>query len=196
MRLARSILGQMVLWAVVLNAGVKPAIALPCAAEAQIRVLVEDALSTQTPAGATLPKNVNCPLFLTGNETLLLTGLRRDPLLHTLEARLQCRSGECLPFLVRFDVPEERGSIDEGKVQIVSQARPFVRSVRKLSVTQDLVRPGQLVTLLWEKGPLRITRSMVCLDRGIEGQQVRMRSKEGGRIVQGRVVTAELVRAE
>jgi len=41
-----------------------------------------------------------------------------------------------------------------------------------------------------------MTRTMVCLDRGSAGQQVRTRARQGGRMVRARVVGAGLVKAE
>jgi flagella basal body P-ring formation protein FlgA len=65
-----------------------------------------------------------------------------------------------------------------------------------ISAAQSLVRPGEIVTLLWEDEQMRITRAMVCLDRGGKDQQVRTRAREGGRIVRARVLSAGMVKVE
>jgi chemotaxis protein MotA len=54
------------------------------------------------------------------------------------------------------------------------------------------VRAGQTVTIFWEGGGMRITRTVVCLDSGSPGQQVRTRGQNGGRVVRAQVVGSGL----
>jgi flagella basal body P-ring formation protein FlgA len=42
---------------------------------------------------------------------------------------------------------------------------------------------------------MRISRRVVCLDAGGKDQEVRTRSKEGGRVVRARVLAEGLVKA-
>jgi hypothetical protein len=118
---------------------------------------------------------------------------RWDPLVGTFDVRLRCNPPTaCLPFLVRV----ERNASSATPRALPSLAdRPLNRRVSANSVPR-LVKPGQLVTLLVQNGSMRITNQVVCLDAGAAGDQIRTRSKNGGRVVRARVLTASLVEAQ
>jgi flagella basal body P-ring formation protein FlgA len=52
-----------------------------------------------------------------------------------------------------------------------------------------------MVTLIWEQGDMHIARRVICLDPGGKDQEVRTRSKEGGRVMRARVMAAGVVKA-
>jgi hypothetical protein len=171
-----------------------------CAAGEQIHSLLNVALRDQVLAGVNIPEveELNCPLVLTGAESLVLASVRPDPLLHSLEARFKCASAGCLPFVVRINIAEGAQGALAGK-KVTRRSKPLLAAManqHSISAVQSLVRPGETVTLLWEDGRMRITRAMVCLDRGEKDQRVRTRAREGGRIVRARVLSAGMVKAE
>lgn len=188
------------LWTLALSSCAAGAGAAQCAAGQQIHALLKDALRDHVSSGVRIPEagELNCPSVLTGAEPLRVASLRSDRLLHSLAARLECAPAGCLPFVVHLPVPEDaRASLENKLVMNRSKPRPAVMTKQySVSARQSLVRPGQLVTLLWEAGPMRITRAMVCLDLGEKDQWVRTRPREGGRTVRGRVLSAGMVRAE
>ncbi len=114
--------------------------------------------------------------------------MRWDALLHSLEFRFQCKSaGDCLPFLVRLPFPDE----PMGKPNAKRGNTPQHGEMK----SDFLVKPGQIATLVWEEKGLRMERRVVCLDAGRQGQQVRTRTRPGGRIVPARVIAPGLVEA-
>ena len=119
-----------------------------------------------------------------------------DVVLRSYEFRLRCQSPSiCLPFLVRWPAGGHHG-LREIKF------RPGIETSKIGGATAlntrgiPLVKPGQIVTLVWAEGWLHLSRKVVCLDLGRAGQQVRTRGLHGGRIVRARVASAGLVEAE
>jgi hypothetical protein len=124
---------------------------------------------------------------------LEVVATRWDPLLGTFDVRLRCNPPTaCLPFLVRV---ERNASTPTARALPSLADRSLNRRAAANSVPR-LVKPGQLVTLLVQNGPMRITNQVVCLDPGAAGDQIRTRSKNGGRAVRARVLTASLVEAQ
>jgi hypothetical protein len=133
-------------------------------------------------------------------ESLELMKVRWDQVLRSIELRLRCKSSAaCLPFLLRV---RTRGferhpafsngrSSGDGPEDGAQTERTLTRTLR----LPKMVRPGQMVTLIWEQGDMRISRRVVCLDVGGKDQEVRTRSKEGGRVVRARVLAEGLVKA-
>ncbi len=189
------IFGWAVFWAIPTHASVP---ATPqCAAAARIRSLVQPALREAGYAGTTLPANseITCPAALDGTETLEVASVRWDGLVHSIEVRVRCTRNACLPFVLH--VPPTSGET----IHNPGNSFPVWKSAGQRFPALDrpvhsLVRPGEIVTLLWEEGSVRMTRTMVCLDRGDAGERVRTRGKQGGHIVRGRVLATGLVKAE
>jgi hypothetical protein len=130
------------------------------------------------------------------NASLEVVHARWDGVLHAYEFRLRCQSPSiCLPFLVSWPA-SDRPRSEELAV------RPFRKSSSVAGPNAlptrgiPLVKPGQMVTLVWAEGGLHLSRKVVCLDLGRAGQQVRIRAPEGGRIVRARVASAGLVEAD
>ena len=173
--------------------------AAPCAARQQIHSRLNAALREQILAGVRIPDagEIACPSVLTGTELLVVASVRRDRLLHSLAARFECTRGGCLPFVVRIAVPQDVRVAESKRDPNRSKPLPArMTNQRFPSAAHSLVRPGEIVTLLWEEGPMRLTRTMVCLDHGDMGQTVRTRAREGGRVVRAHVLAAGLVKAE
>lgn len=128
-------------------------------------------------------------------EPLEVLKVRWDAVLHTLEFRLRCSSPKaCLPFLV--EVPMPGGKLPQAFARPASNSAPGNRGAGLAPVSAPpLVKPGQLVTLVWQDGGMRMSRQVVCLDSGNQGQPVRTRGKPGGRIVHARVAGAGVVEA-
>jgi hypothetical protein len=133
-------------------------------------------------------------------ESLELMKVRWDEVLRAIEFRLRCKSSAaCLPFLVRVRTRgverhpafSNRRSGADGPADGAQMERGLTRTLR----LPKMVRPGQMVTLIWEQGDMRISRRVVCLDAGGKDQEVRTRSKEGGRVMRARVLAEGLVKA-
>ena len=175
-----------------------------CDAGPQIQRLVLEALDARgIPEGDVLPFHEELCLRSAGvraGEAIELMKVRWDEVLRSIEFRLRCKApGVCLPFLLRVrtraagqppSLATERligpAAMDSG-----SPGANVGRAVR----LPRLVRPGQMVTLIWEQGDMRVERRVVCLDSGARDQEVRTRGKEGGRVVRARVLAAGLVKA-
>ncbi len=131
-------------------------------------------------------------------EALEVLKMRWDAVSHTLEFRLRCSSPKaCLPFLVRLPMPAgESAPVFARPGQPASRSAPRDRSTARAHISgPPMVKPGQVVTLVWGDGGMRMSRQVVCLDSGNQGQEVRTRGKQGGRIVHARVAGAGLVEA-
>jgi hypothetical protein len=124
-----------------------------------------------------------------------------DEVLRSLEVRLRCKSAAgCLPFLlrVRMRAGHRYPTLSKDKSANAPASTPDGQTdrgeARALHVPK-LVRPGQMVTLIWEQGDMHIARRVICLDPGGKDQEVRTRSKEGGRVMRARVMAAGVVKA-
>lgn len=77
--------------------------------------------------------------------------------------------------------------------------RPIGRgNTVKLDYLEDppLVRRGEEVLLLLEKGKLRITAKGVAKDEGSKGDIVRVENISSGKVIRGRVVEQRIVRVD
>jgi len=100
--------------------------------------------------------------------------------------RLECgEPGQCLPFLVYVHVHasvRDEGNRDtgahEGSCGLESGSRPAAEASLKPS-SKPTVRPGDRATAVFVSDRLRITASVTCLDRGREGEIIRVRNQDG-----------------
>ena len=92
--------------------------------------------------------------------------------------RMQCgTAGECLPFFVYL-----RDSLEADAVSCrLSASRPLQKIMPKL-----VVRAGDRAVAEFVSAQLRMSASVVCLERGREGDVIRVRSAEG-RIFRARI---------
>jgi len=110
-----------------------------------------------------------------------------DAARHQLEFLLRCsRRSDCAPFLVvvplRADpLPTASGLKDQ---RPVPPPLPFPANRKPVF----LARAGQPATLILERRGVRMTLPVVCLERGISGQQIRVRARSGRPIFHAEIV--------
>jgi hypothetical protein len=168
-----------------------------CAATDRIRKLVAEALPANE-FGTTnlrIPAVLPCPSTIRDVEDMEVARVKWDALVHSFEVRIQCKSAPaCLPFVVRIPADPTvtpRGlsrnpeAMSKGSS---SRKNPFDNVQQRYT----LVKAGQKVTLLWQENGLRITRSVICLESGREGQSVRTR----GPVLRARVLNSGWVEAQ
>ena len=127
-------------------------------------------------------------------------GLRR------WEFTLRCtKPADCVPFLIwaREEklLPAKISEVQSGTgrdqtLEKDSFPRKTQASAKKGgSGAERLVKLGQTATLTWEQAGLRIVLPVTCLDAGGLGQFVRVRFKNGARILRAEVVGRATLRA-
>jgi hypothetical protein len=207
MRRTVFILGCCLAWAAVLQASAAVAATnreSACEREHEIRLLARDALRRSGVAEGERPETeeVTCSGRIPRHAPLQVVKVRWDAVLRCFEIRLQCKSGgACLPFLVHLRPnPDDRNPTDRMPTAAAQSTNEAFRTLagRDPSIAKAAhpsVRAGQTVTIFWEGGGMRITRTVVCLDSGSPGQQVRTRGQNGGRVVRAQVVGIGLVKA-
>ncbi len=98
--------------------------------------------------------------------------------------RLECGDpGQCLPFLVYVHVHnEDKGKTDVGAqaapCRLASRSRPAMEAPPK-PLAKPTVRAGDRAIAVFASDRLRITASVTCLERGREGEIIRVRGEEG-----------------
>lgn len=125
----------------------------------------------------------------------------QDPASRSLEFSVRCRDRhDCVPFLVHEKVSGEQAAV----LSTVSRSRgsstrlPTSRVpgiVPSRPSTPLLVRPGQMARLLWERDGIRVVLPVICLDRGSRGDSVRVRVRNGSRVLRAEVESAGVLRA-
>jgi len=120
-----------------------------------------------------------------------LASVRWDALLGRWEFQLRCiNPQQCVPFLVTAKA--EKGPMaGAGRDQVVPTAVRAGGTARlggeKRLGTPD-VEAGQNARVSWSEAGLAMTAEVVCLERGVEGQWIRVRAREGrGRVFRARV---------
>jgi Chaperone for flagella basal body P-ring formation len=107
------------------------------------------------------------------------------------QVRLECReAGQCLPFLayIRAARPELRG-VASTSCQAGSRSRPAHAVSHKA-----VVRAGDRATVVFRGSRLRLTAAVICLERGAEGDIIRVRNQDGA-IFRARVSAPALLEA-
>jgi hypothetical protein len=122
-----------------------------------------------------------------------LAGMRWDALLGRWEFQLRCRNRQqCVPFLVSAKA-ENRPELQAGAGQkqarlTVVRASGPIMFAGKRRPGAPAVEAGQNAKVSWSKAGLEISAQVVCLERGVEGQWIRVRPREGrGRVLRARV---------
>jgi hypothetical protein len=207
MRRTVFILGCVLAWAAVVQARASVAASnseSACERAREIRLLARDALRRSGVAEGERPgtEEVTCSGRIPREAPLQAAKVRWDAVLRSFEIRLQCKAaGACLPFLVHlrpnFDDRSATGRTPSAGAQSTNGAFRTLpgRNPSIAKAAHPGVRAGQTVTIFWEGGGMRITRTVVCLDSGSPGQQVRTRGQNGGRVVRAQVVGSGLVKA-
>lgn len=121
-----------------------------CPAEPQVEQLVRDVLEKTGihDTQALSSEDSSCPPQIPEGTQLEVAKIHWDSVLHSFEVRLRCLSpSACLPFLVRV-----RPHAGSHLSRAGTNALGAQKSIRGASAA--MVKPGQLVTLFWEKGEL------------------------------------------
>lgn len=95
--------------------------------------------------------------------------------------RLECgEPGQCLPFLVYVHV--RAGVRDEGAraapCRLESESRPASEASPK-PLAKPTLHAGDRATAVFVSDRLRITTTVTCLERGREGEVIRVRNQDG-----------------
>lgn len=123
------------------------------------------------------------------NRSLKVTSACWEELPQRFQFRVECGEPEqCLPFLVylRNDAGEPaRDNINLDADGRFETCQPNTRS-HKISAAQSptpspspAIRPGDKATAVFVSDNFRMTSSVTCLDRGREGEIIRVRSQNG-----------------
>jgi hypothetical protein len=108
-----------------------------------------------------------------------------DAGLGRLQFRLECgEPGQCIPFLAYVRATER--TILES-----CQARSLPAPARPKKVA---VRAGERATVVLVANRLRLTASVVCLERGVEGEIIRVKNQDG-HIFRARIAAPALLEA-
>jgi hypothetical protein len=117
--------------------------------------------------------------------TLRVTQECWDTGLERVEFRLECREpGQCIPFLAYLRTTER--AIAES-CRSVSRSTPT--PPKKLAV-----RAGERATVVLVADRLRLTASVICLERGVEGEIIRVKNQDGY-IFRARIAAPALLEA-
>ena len=114
--------------------------------------------------------------------------------------RLECGApGQCLPFLVYVrESPDHLAADIAGHTQscrLASAASPVPKShLASEAVPKPAVRNGDRATAVFLSTNMRMTASVTCLERGHEGEVIRVRSPDG-HIFRARISGPSLVEA-
>jgi hypothetical protein len=126
-----------------------------------------------------------------------------------LRLRLGCVPRQtCLPFYVSIyfarhaqprvsrDMAQRVAGLLPGRTYaafaVPSEASTAKRASKKPAPV--LARPGTLASMIVEKGSIRIFTEVICLDRGVRGDIIRVRNPESKRILRAQVIGPAQVR--
>jgi Na+-transporting methylmalonyl-CoA/oxaloacetate decarboxylase gamma subunit len=93
--------------------------------------------------------------------------------------RLECgEPGQCLPFLAYVHVQNRDAGARAGLCRLESPSRPASEAPVK-PLAKPAVRAGDRATAVFLSARLRISASVTCLERGREGEVIRVRGEDG-----------------
>lgn len=106
-----------------------------------------------------------------------------------LQFRVECgEAGQCLPFLAYLrkdasiavhNIADSIGTAtDVPSCQAVTHPNP-VLTARTAPASKSLISPGEQATAVFVSANFRMTASVTCLDRGREGEIIRVRNQNG-----------------
>ena len=112
--------------------------------------------------------------------TLRVSSACRDLGPGRTQFRLECGApGQCLPFLVYVrDSVNAAAGARAGSCRLASESRLAPEAAPKTS-SKPTVRAGDQATAVFLAGRLRMTASVTCLERGREGEVIRVRGLDG-----------------
>lgn len=129
-------------------------------------------------AGDQLPQldQVELPVAVpaTPGHTLRVTTACWDDNLARVQFRLECReAGQCLPFLAYV-----RASPGLTRTATGSPCRAATQARREIP-RKPVLRAGDRATVVFARGRMRLTAVVTCLERGAEGDVIRVRNQDG-----------------
>ncbi len=93
--------------------------------------------------------------------------------------RLECgEPGQCLPFLVYVHADHRDAGARAESCRLESGSRPAPEAPLK-PLAKPTVRAGDRATAVFLSARLRISASVTCLERGREGEVIRVRGEDG-----------------
>ena len=93
--------------------------------------------------------------------------------------RLECgEPGQCLPFLAYVHIQNRDAGARAGSCRQESPSRPAPEAPVK-PLAKPAVRAGDRATAVFLSARLRISASVTCLERGREGEVIRVRNEDG-----------------
>ena len=93
--------------------------------------------------------------------------------------RLECgEPGQCLPFLAYVHVQNRDAGTRAGSCRLEAPSRPAPEAPVK-PLEKPAVRAGDRATAVFLSARLRISASVTCLERGREGEVIRVRNEDG-----------------
>jgi hypothetical protein len=93
--------------------------------------------------------------------------------------RLECAEpGQCLPFLAYVQVRVGGESTRAGSCRTKSELHAVAEASLK-SLAKPTVHPGDRATAVFLSARLRISANVTCLERGREGEVIRVRGEDG-----------------
>ncbi len=109
---------------------------------------------------------------------------------HRLMVRLECEAAqECVPFMVGLQLGQSgdaQNSTSTPQLAAGSMARPSLKSY--------VVRAGAQTTLMLDGDRVHIRMPVVCLENGVPGQKVRVRSSDSKQVYTAEVVDDTLLK--
>ena len=132
-------------------------------------------------------EDLDLPLAVPAAEgrTLRVASVCWDAGLGRAEFRLECREpGKCIPFLASVRTTERTmtGSCRSGFRSASAQPKKVA------------VRAGERAKVVFIANRLRLTTSVICLERGTEGEIIRVKNQDG-HIFRARVVAPAVLEA-
>ncbi len=138
----------------------------------EIHRAVADQFRQQGVAEEQLPSldDIELPAALSAaaDRTLRVAAVRWDAGRARAQVRMECAPGQCVPFLV--DVRMERSALPSPVTAKTSSKRARQHST---------VRTGDHAVAVFLGDRLHLTAAVVCLDRGAEGDVIRVRNQDG-----------------
>jgi hypothetical protein len=113
--------------------------------------------------------------------------MRLDSFRHALEVRLRCvQRAACSSFLVYLHLSQP----------VIAEWRPESLAERDRVSAEFLTQPGKFATLVLSDRAMRISMPVICLERGIQGQQIRVMDSASHRVFRAEVQSTGLVVAQ
>ncbi len=140
------------------------------------------------------PADIRLPLSLTatsGSPALRVTSADVLPD-GIMRVRLSCPRGECLPFFATVASHAKNSTLTE-----VAGTGSSFRPVEPIErVSRPALRAGDHATLVMEDDHMRISLSVVSIDSGTVGSEVRVSSPDHKKTFRATVLSSQLVKGD